>query len=62
MGAYRSEYGVIIKNEEVDWINYEDCMKICGMSALKKELGYNILIYPKKFIEFIDYWNKKINC
>ena len=59
IGAYKSEYGIIMKNDEADWLTYEDCIKLCAMSALKKEMGYNIILYPQKFVEFIKYWDKK---
>jgi len=60
IGAYKSDLGIIIKNDEVDWLDYDECIKICAMAAFKKEMGYNIVIYPKKFIDFIDYWSGKI--
>jgi len=57
MGAYKSELGIIKKNDEIDWLDYDDCLKICAMASLKKELGYEIILYPQKFIDFINYWS-----
>ncbi len=58
--AYKSDLGVIFKNDEPDWLNYEECLSICAMASFKQKMGYSIIMYPKKFIEFIKYWSNNI--
>lgn len=60
-GAFKSNLGVIIKDDEIDWIDYDDCVKICAMAAFKNEMNYTLLLYPKEFVDFINYWSGKID-
>jgi len=59
-GAFKSNLGVLLKDDEIDWLDYDDCVKICAMAAYKNIMNYQIFLYPKEFIDFINYWSGKI--
>ena len=58
-GAYLSEYGIIFKDDDVDWLNCDECIKISALVAYKREMNYYIYLYPKGFIDYLNYWSMR---